>query len=91
MARHIRRGPKETKLSPKYKGNYGKHVQRNIAVFQGSAISATMFIIYMGDVMGNFEAPSKSPILQSRITQDIPRRHAGELRQEMKEMGEQGG
>ena len=59
MIKHIRRGHTGTKLAPKYKGKYGKLNESNIGVFQGSEISALLFIIYLDDVMGDLEALSR--------------------------------
>ena len=44
--KHIRRGHQWGKLVPKYKGKYGELAENNIGVFQRSAISALIFIIY---------------------------------------------
>ena len=49
--KHIRSGQQGTKLAPKYKWEYGELTENNIVVFQGSSISAQLFIIYMDDVM----------------------------------------
>ena len=49
--KHIGRGHRRTKLVPKYIGKYGELSENNIWIFQGSAIDALLFIIYMGDVM----------------------------------------
>ena len=45
MIRHIQRGRKGAKLSPKYRGRYAESKDDNIGVFQGSAIRALLLII----------------------------------------------
>jgi len=56
MITHIRRGHLDTMLLPKTKRIYGKPTENNIGVFQGSAISALLFIIYQDDMMQDYEA-----------------------------------
>ena len=41
---------------PKQKGTYGTPGNNNIGVFRGSAISALLFIIYLDDMMEDYEA-----------------------------------
>ena len=54
MIKRIRRGHTGTKLAPKYKGRYGKLSGGDIGVFQGSEISALLFIIHLEEMMGDF-------------------------------------
>jgi len=56
MIKHIRRGHKNTTLLPKVKNKYGQATKNNVGVFQGSAISALLFIIYQDDVMEDYTA-----------------------------------
>ena len=56
MTLHIRRGHKQTKLMAKTQGQYGELVDNNAGVFQGSAISALLFIIYLDDMMEDYTA-----------------------------------
>ena len=56
MIRHVRSGHHGTRLTPKYKGEYGSPKENNIGVFQGSALRAILFIIYMGDLRGDLAA-----------------------------------
>ena len=53
---HIRRGSNRAILQAKHNKQYGQKVHNNIGVFQGSAISALLFIIYLQDMMGDFKA-----------------------------------
>jgi len=41
----IRQGHQKTNLCAKHKGQYGPQIQNNVGAFQGSAISALLFII----------------------------------------------
>ena len=77
--RRIRSGHTGTRLAPKYKGKYGKLNENNIGVFQGSAISALLFIIYLGDMMGDLEALNRRTNLPMRIIQDRPHEQKKEL------------
>ena len=72
MIRHIRRGRQGTRLAPKYKGRYGEPKEDNIGVSQGSAISALLFIIYLGGVVGDLASLNRRPHLQTRIIQGRP-------------------
>ena len=72
MIRHIRRGHTGTRLAPKYKEKYGKLNGNNIGVFQRSAISALLFIIYLDDMVGDLEALNRRANLPIRIVQDRP-------------------
>ena len=67
---HIRRGHTGTRLAPKYKGRYGKLNGNNIGVFQGSEISALLFIIYLDDMMEGLEALNRRTNLPIRSIQD---------------------
>ena len=49
-------GHRETKLQVKNKGTYGDPVETNIGVFQGAAFSALGFIIYLCDMIDDFQA-----------------------------------
>ena len=45
-----------TTQSAKHKRQYGEPQPNNVGVFQGSAISALMFIIYLDDMMEDYRA-----------------------------------
>merc|ERR1712093_499632 len=49
-------GHRTTTLCAKNKGTYGEDVHANIGVFQGAAFSALGFIIYLCDMMDDFQA-----------------------------------
>ena len=51
---HIRRGRSRTTLQAKYNMRYGKI--NNIGAPQGSATSALLFVIYVQDMMEDFQA-----------------------------------
>ena len=70
MTKHIRQGHHDTRLSPKYKGKYGAPSENNIGVFQGSSVSALLFIIYMGDMMEDNAALNRRSNIPARIVQD---------------------
>ena len=72
MIRHIRRGREGARLAPKYKGRYGEPKENDIGVSQGSAISARIFIIYMGDVMEDLATLIRRSRLPTRIIQERP-------------------
>ena len=91
MIRHIRRGHLGTKLAPKYKGRYGKSNTNNIGVFQGSAISALLFIIYLDDMMEDLAALNRRTQLPIRIIQDRPHQQKEEvLRKDIQEKDQDG-
>ena len=68
--KHIIQGHRGTRLAPKYKEKYGAPSANNIGVFQGSAIIAILFIIYMGDMMEDNAALSRRSNLPTRIVLD---------------------
>jgi len=49
-------GHKITQLMVKNKGTYGTPIQTDMGVFQGAAFSALGFIIYMCDMLEDFQA-----------------------------------
>ena len=53
---HIRQGHQNTTLRAKHQGGYGTNDTNNVGVFQGSVISAPLFIIYLGDMMDDYKA-----------------------------------
>ena len=53
MIQQIWRGRRYTQLMAKERNEYGPKIQNNVGVFQGSEISALLFIIYPGDVMSD--------------------------------------
>merc|ERR1712112_266649 len=66
MGSHIRKGNRNTSLRAKHQEKYGEENQNNVGVFQGSAISALMFIIYLDDMMEDFEAMNHKTKLTTR-------------------------
>ena len=53
---HIRRRHNKTTLQAKYSQQYGSKIQNNVGVFQGAATSALLFIIYLQDMMEDYQA-----------------------------------
>ena len=72
MIRLIRRGHQGTRLAPKYIGRYGEANGENIGVFQGSAIIALLFIIYLDGVTEDLAALNRRTKLPMGIIQDHP-------------------
>jgi len=64
----IRQGRLKTTLCGKHRGRYGEEQQNNVGVFQGSAISALMFIIYIDDMMEDYNAINHKHQLPTRKT-----------------------
>ena len=58
---------------------YGKPMGGNIGVFLRSSISEILFIIYMGDVMGDLSALNRRSKLSTRIIQDRPKGQSKQL------------
>ena len=93
MITHIRRGHQNTTLMPKTKGKYGEETTNNVGIFQGSAISALLFIIiYQDDMMDDYDALSQEATLpikhtQGRTKTEIDQKISNEIRQQMEEMG----
>jgi len=52
----IWRGRQNTQLMAKSHNQYGAKVENNVGVFQGSAMSALLFIIYLDDMMEDYNA-----------------------------------
>ena len=63
----LRKGHENTKLRVKNCGNLGDHIKNNVGVFQGSPLSALLFIIYLDDMMDDFEALNDLCDLKARI------------------------
>ena len=63
---HIRKGHRDAMLRAKHQGKYGDASKNNVGVFQGSAISALMSIIYLDDAMEDYEAINHKAKLISR-------------------------
>ena len=72
MIRHISRGHRGARHAPKYRGRYGEANENNIGFLQGSAISALLFIIYLGDMMEDLAALSRRTKFPIGIIQDRP-------------------
>ena len=64
----VRQGHQNTTLCAKNQGGYGKQIINNIGVFQGSAISALLFTIYLEDMMEDYRAINRKAKLATRIT-----------------------
>ena len=56
LIKQIRSGHLGNKLYPKYKGTVGAQVYNDKWVFQGSPISAILFIIYFDRLLGNIKS-----------------------------------
>jgi len=67
LIKTIKQGHENTKLKVKINGNLGGYVENNIGVFQGSPLSALLFIIYLDDMMDDYEALNDLCNLRSRI------------------------
>ena len=72
-------------LRAKRHGEYGEASKNNVGVFQGSAISALMFIIYLDDMMEDYEAINRQAKLISR--QQIIRDPDAETKQLVRRLG----
>ena len=70
--RHIRSGHQGAKLASKYRGMYGEAKGENIGVFQGSAISAPILIIYLDDMTEDLAALNRRTKLPVGIIPDRP-------------------
>jgi len=68
IIKQIREGHKNTHLCTKYQGRYGQPQANNVGVFQGFGICALMFIIYLDDVMEDYEAINRKAQLPTRLT-----------------------
>ena len=79
MIKRARRGHQGPKLAPKYKGIYGGPRGNNTGVFQGSAISAIRFVIYMDVTMEDYASMNRRSKSPTRIVRDRPREQARQL------------
>ena len=68
MIKQIWRGHQNTQLMAKTNNQYGPKVINNVGVFQGSAISALLFIIYLDDVMGDYNALNANKQIATKQT-----------------------
>jgi len=71
--KQILRGHQDTQLMAKESNEYGPKILNNVGVFQGSSISALLFIIYLGDMRNGYEALNDN--------KQIPRKHTYGRRQ----------
>jgi len=56
MITQIWQGHKGTYILAKDRNEYGSKILNSVGVFRRSAISALLFIIYLGDVMHDYKA-----------------------------------
>ena len=70
MIKQIWRGHQNTQLLSKSHNQYGPPVLNNIGVFQGSAISALLFIIYLDDMMEDYDALNANKQILRKQTQE---------------------
>ena len=74
--KHIKQGHQNTKLRCKDNGKYGNAVINNVGVFQGSSLSALLFIIYLEDMMQHYQSMNDKQQLPQRSTIQInPQAH----------------
>ena len=91
MITRIRRGNKNTTLVPRLKNKYGKPTENNVGVFQGSAISAILPIIYQNDAMEDCDAlnrASKIPIkhTEERTLKEVDQKASNVIRNEFEQL-----
>ena len=92
MILHIRRGRQKTKPTTKTHGQYGETMCNNVGLFQGSAISALLFIIYCGDVMEDYAALTpQTPIHMRRTQSRAPETQGSNLHGNLKQQYSYGG
>ena len=72
---HIRQGHQNATLCDKHQGTYGNPVRNNVGVFQGSAVSALLLIIYFGGMMDDYRALNHWGKLPTRKTQQRRPKH----------------
>ena len=63
---HIRQGHQNTTLRCKDNIKYGPKIKNSIGVFRGSALSALLFIIYLDDVIQDYQAMNDAQGLPQR-------------------------
>ena len=81
MIKHIRQGHQNTILRCKDGGQYGHQVKNNVGVFQRSAPSALLFIIYLEDMTQDYTALNdRSQLCQRRQKQIAPETHSMNIR-----------
>ena len=67
LIKTLRIGHENTTLRVKINGDLGRNIENNTGVFQGSPLSALLFIIYLDDMMEDYEALNDLCDLKSRI------------------------
>ena len=78
--KHIMHGHQSTTPRCNDNGTYGTPVINNVGVFQGSALSALLFIIYLEDMMQDYQAMRDYLQLPKRMTaQAAPTTHTENL------------
>jgi len=76
----IRTGRQQTMLRAKHQGTYGPRQLNNKGVFQGSAISALLFIIYLDDMMEDYKEINYQAKLPTRmVMQRVPETGTGNI------------
>ena len=58
----------ERKTHDRNKNRYGAKVENDIGVFQGSAISALLFIIYLDDMMDDYTSINDNTQIPKKYT-----------------------
>ena len=66
LLEHIRNGRQNTRLRCKELAAIGEPVSNNVGVFQGAALSAPLFIIYLEDAMMGNQSLNEKGRLQRR-------------------------
>jgi len=76
IAQRIAARLQKTTLRCKDNSTYGPPVFNNIGVFQGSALIALLFAIYLDDVMLDYQAPYGEQLPHRTTIQPAPNMHA---------------
>ena len=83
LIKHIRQGNQNTVLRCKDNRTYGAPIQNNVGVFQGSALSAILFIIYLDDMVQDYQARNDQQLPQRTSIQTSPATHTNNLIQQV--------
>ena len=89
IIQHIKQGRQNTKLRRKDNGTYGPPTANNVWVYQGYALSALLFVIYLDDVMQDCQPLNGEAKLPQRKTiQTATRTHNMNLLQYLESMNQ---